>query len=973
MMNDHRKSLFAFQSNYSLLESAISIEAAISFAQEQEITNVVLADVHVLSGMVEFYQKAKNAGLLPHIGMQVRLDGLKFLIIAKTNKGLDSLIALSAYINQKTFDSEQLTRFLTDVILVIEDATDDFLQASKQRPGVDCYIQSNSQLAKHASDLGFALLNLPIVNCLTIEAQEVINVLHAIDTNSEITSIGLHVHREQFVAALHDYPVVLSKPTVHLDLTTMHLPAFTMDNVQDNFQFIKQLCDKGIKKRYGLQLRPAHLERLAYELDIIQTMGFIDYFLIIWDVMRFARQQDIIIGPGRGSAVGSIVAYVLGITMIDPLAYDLLFERFLNIERKSLPDIDIDIEDSRRNEIILYIREKYGAEHVANIGTFGTFGARSAIRDVAKVYGMPATKITQVIKHIKQPALTIQENIAMNAQLQQVLNQNADVAQVVRIAQAIEGYPRHTSMHAAGIILTSEPITSYVPTIEVEQGVFVTQLAMGPAEALGLLKIDFLGLRNLSIIRRISNYIMEADSRVVDFIAQIPEDDVQTFKMLTTGETTGIFQLESSGMRRVLRKFQVTTFMDIAVILSLYRPGPMQFIDEYIARKNNNKPYKVEIPVVAEILKSTYGIMVYQEQVMQIAQSVGGMTLAEADIFRRAMGKKDKALLEQQKIQFMQGAQANNIASSAAEQLFEEIMAFANYGFNKSHAIAYAKISYQMAYLKTHYPAYFMTELINSVLNNETKMYAYILEANRFGIKILPPDVQKSMAAFTVEGSHAIRMGLLAIKGLGKITIETIITNRTQKMYTGLGDFLMRNEVKAVNSANVLQLANGYAFNAFSKNQKAVHTFLQTHEEGRKFQGIAISDEIPQRMDDYTLIQRRQFEIEAFGFSLYAHPLIGYPVNVASLQNPTHKAEKYIVIIDSIKEITTKQGKKMAFIRVSDINEQAELIVFPDTYVQYQPFIQEHKIVEILMRGQRNQQGELTRNTIKVSPFLLKK
>jgi len=960
-----------FKSSYSLLKSTITIEQMLNHAKTQQEKAIVIADENVLFGAIEFFQKSQAQNIIAHIGMQLLQPDIDVLIIAKNQNGYDWLKLLSSKINSYDYvfiDSLTLFQGIHDVIIIINNLAEPTFDFINQIASVDVYVQKLELFSLQNDISNLPEVNYPIINCLNVNDKLTLNTLAAISENTTINLLS-KVPQAVIYQKSENIIALLEQVTVIFDFTQHFLPTFSND-VSANQQLFASLCRKGIKKRYGDNLTNRHIERLQYEMQVISEMGFIDYFLIIWDVMRFARKADIIIGPGRGSAVGSIVAYVLGITKIDPLTYNLLFERFLNKDRKTLPDIDIDVEDTRRNEILKYLREKYGREYVANILTFGTFGAKSAVRDVAKAHGLENNKITQLSKQIKDSFANIEDNIKKNSSLRTIVESHTDIAHVIEIARLIEKMPRHTSTHAAGVILTKEPLENYLATIELDPGLLLTQATMHECEHIGLLKIDFLGLRNLTIIRQIAQSVAPTISCNEFIETQIPDNDKATFELLSKGETTGIFQLESRGMRQVLKQFTIEKFIDIASVLALYRPGPMQFIPEYIARKNTDKIYDNPINETKEILNATYGIMVYQEQIMEIAQKVGQMNLNEADNFRRAIAKKDKKLLELQRQQFISGATANKIEQEISQQLFDDIIAFANYGFNKSHAVAYAKIAYQMAYLKTHYLAVFMVGLINSVTHNEKKVFDYLQESTRLGLKILPLDINKSEKYYTVEQDKCIRIGLIAVKGLGRISIDHILTTRKEAEFANMANFLTRTDAKIINESLLYQLNKGYAFSCFSKNQRAVEKYIEVHEMGRKFQSsiVQIMAEIPQDVEDYSLEEREEFEKNAYGYVYFAHPLLKYPPNEFSLYNPPKSTVNYFVVIDKVKVINTKTNKQMAFIVIRDMQEQVEAVVFPEAFLQYQLFLQPNRVVKILLRFQKNDQreNEITRNVIKI-------
>ncbi|GBU10578.1 DNA polymerase III alpha subunit DnaE [Erysipelotrichaceae bacterium] len=956
--------IVAFKSNFSLLESSISLDKMLDYAQEEGISHLIITDTNMMSGVIEFYHRAKVKNIIPYIGLNLVLADIEITLIAQCHSGYQALLLLSSRANsyQSQADFSAFLPDIHDLILIVKKAETADILALIEQPNIQIFLDDGLNLDTIPT-IFLDSISFPIANCLSVQQKHINEILAAIKHGQSITSmfdyedviLPTDIINERFQT------ILLSK-NITLNFQEHFLPAFAGTVSQKQALFLN-LCTKGAKKRYGEHFSTIHKQRLAYEITVIQKMGFVDYFLIIWDVMKFAKKEDIIIGPGRGSAVGSIVSYVLGITKIDPLRYGLIFERFLNIERNSLPDIDIDVEDSRRAELIQYLRQKYGKDHVTQILTFGTFGARSAVRDVAKAYGLEQQKITALTKQLKNSQISIVENIKENPKLAEILKLHADFSQIFKIASEIEGFPRHTSIHAAGVILTSDVITRHLATIETEKDIFLTQATMENCERVGLLKMDFLGLRNLSIIRRIAVQVDPTLSAGTFIETKIFDDDPQTFSLLCLGATTGIFQLESPGMRRVLQKVRITEFSDIATILSLYRPGPMQFIDEYADRKNNGKKYTAITPQMESILDDTFGIIIYQEQIMEIVQVLAGMSFSQADTFRRAISKKDRILLDKQYLTFSEGTLKNNISPVQSDAIFSEIVTFANYGFNKSHALAYAKISYQMAFLKTHYPAYFMCELINSVLANELKVASYLKEAMQLGLQILPPDVTISNSMYTVESHKHIRMGLASIKGLGSVTIKQLLAQRSIRQFSGFGDFLTRSDGKLAHDALISQLIYGYAFNRFSKNQKALENHFALHKMGIKFQGnlIQITDAIDTNFEDYLLIERMENEIKAFGFAQFAHPLSEYPANNPKIDTIDIRYIDAIVLIEKIKVITTKTKKEMAFLTVSDRENQIEIIAFPEVYTKIEVFLRPKRVASIRIRIQTNAQAGTSR------------
>ncbi|MGL5042820.1 MAG: DNA polymerase III subunit alpha [Culicoidibacterales bacterium] len=961
------KEIIAFQSVYSLLQSTITIPMMIEYAAKMNCSRLLIADINNMSGVIEFYDRCEANKIKPYIGLQCHYQENIITCIAKSKEAYTSLNRVCSQLNAtiKLADIE-IFSLLEDVVCIVEQARIEVINSIKVNEKNEVFFSQTAD-CRNTNQSEAKIIPFMIINHLEQKDGYTLEMLHAIDRRVEVTNLVDYTPLNLVGSKKTVLPLLQDKYPKIFDFSQQHLPLY-QGTVAQKQQLFKTLCNKGLEKRYGAKINKTHIERLAEETSVIVEMGFIDYFLIIWDVMKFARNEDIIIGPGRGSAVGSIVSFVLGITKIDPLEHQLLFERFLNKDRKTLPDIDIDVEDARRIEIIEYLKVKYSIAHVVQIGTFGTFGAKSAIRDCAKACGYPPDKTAQLVKQIIFSQKTIRQNIAENPVIEKMMTLHHEIAQIIKLAETIEGFPRHFSTHAAGVLLTNQPITNHLATIEIEQNVLVTQATMKYCEQIGLLKIDFLGLRNLSVIRNVAKKI-EPNKAIVTFIEQdIQLQDSKTYKLLEMAETAGIFQLESKGMRQILKKFQIKSFDDITTVISLYRPGPMQFIDEYIERKNNNKPYTDIMPETHEVLKSTYGIMVYQEQIMKIVQVVGQMSLADADTFRRAIAKKNLTLLTAQKQKFLRGAERQNISPENAQKVFAEIIAFANYGFNKSHAVAYAQIAYQMAYLKANHPAVFLTELINSVINNEKKVYLYLQEALRLGLKILPPDIIKSAGKYKAEGQNQIRMGLNSIKGIGKITVEQILRERSVAMFTGIGDFLGRLEGNLVNKDIVLQLVFAYAFHRFSKNQRALLRYVEIHEQGARFQGeiIKLSNEIHRDIDDFSLEERMTQEQKAFGFSLFANPLLKYPPNKESLNETDKNYETFIVMVDSIKEITTKTKQKMAFIAISDLKETTECIMFPNAFEKYSIFVKPQKTLKIALKFQHGKNGEKTKSIEKV-------
>src|SRR3989338_3792932 len=560
---------------------------------------------------------------------------------------------------------------------------------------------------------------------------------------------------------------VAGRCNLELDFSKVHLPRYEPPEGKTKEEYLRSLSETGLKEKFP-QSTAAIKERLEHELEIIKSRGFVSYFLIVWDFIHYAKNQGIPVGPGRGSAAGSLVSYLLGITDIDPLRYGLLFERFLNPERLGLTDIDIDFCYEGRQEVIDYVTKKYGQENVAQIITFGTMQARAVVRDVGRVMGMAYADVDRIAKIIPpDPSSTLKDALKSEEELSNLYKNDPQITKLIDTALSLEGLNRHASVHAAGVVIADKPLDNYMPLFKTGDGQITTGFSMNVLEKIGLLKVDFLGLRNLTVIDQSAKIVKERQGKVVD-IENIPLDDQKTYKLLSLAQTFGVFQLESSGMRDLLKKLQPEYFEDLIALLALYRPGPIGsgLLDDFMQRKHNRVPIKYDHKKLEGILKETYGIMVYQEQIMQIVSSLAGFTLAQADILRRAMSKKIPEVMEQQRKNFVLGCAKNEISESVAEKIFDQIEYFSGYGFNKSHSAAYALISYRTAYLKAHFPIEFMTALLNSERDNTDKIVEYVNEAGRMGIKILPPDINESDALFKVIDNNTIRFGLLAVKNI---------------------------------------------------------------------------------------------------------------------------------------------------------------------------------------------------------------
>ncbi|HHY39569.1 MAG TPA: DNA polymerase III subunit alpha, partial [Clostridia bacterium] len=791
--------------------------------------------------------------------------------------------------------------------------------------------------------------------------------------------------------ALKNSVEIAERCNVEFEFGKHKLPKYDLPEGEDAASYLRRLCLENLHKRYP---RPSDevMKRLDYELDVITRMGYPGYFLIVWDFIRYAKSKGIPVGPGRGSAAGSLVAYVLGITDIDPLKYGLLFERFLNPDRVTLPDMDIDFCVERRQEVIEYVIGKYGADSVAQIITFGTMAARAVIRDVGRALGMPYSEVDKIAKMVPfQIGMTLDRALEMVPDLRSAYAERQEVKELVDLARALEGLPRHASVHAAGVVISAHPLIDQVPLQRMPDGVVVTQFPMETLEELGLLKMDFLGLRTLTLIHKAVSMINETlpEEKQLD-LKEVPLDDRRTYDLLKRGDTLGIFQLESGWVSDFLKEMGPRVFEDIIATVALCRPGPMEHIPEYLA--NRKKGAKYPHPSLEPFLRDTYGIMIYQEQIIQVAAAVAGFSLSQADLLRRAVAKKKKEILDEQRAAFLEGCRKNGLDDVSANSIYDLIMKFANYGFNRSHAAAYALVAYRTAYLKANYPVQFMAALMTSVMNSSDKVAVYVNEAKKMGIEVLPPDVNSSRAEFTVvtdeKGAQSIRFGLLAVKNVGKGTIDAIVKEReAHGRFKSLRDFCERVSADALNKRVLESLIKCGAFDSLGKKRAQLLAVLdrtlevaqqvqRTRSEGqisffdlgsfgmvsgnspRSFQDTAlgfdaVGDELPD-VKEFSARELLAMEKELLGLYVSGHPLAEYEQAITELTDtairdlPGYKDGSSVMIAGVItggKRINTKAGEPMAFVTIEDLTGSVEVVVFPKVFQKRKDLIETDKVV----------------------------
>ncbi|TWL67525.1 DNA polymerase III subunit alpha [Bacillus licheniformis] len=996
-------------SGYSLLNSAASVEDLTAKAKELGYSAMALTDDEVMYGAVEFYKSCKKRGIKPIIGLTASVltdekEQLSYplVLLAKTNKGYQNLLKISSVLQSKSktgIKEKWLKSYHEGLIALttggtshveallkeglIEEAKDaalrclsifgegSFYLSYQPYKGDPLLSERILELSEHT---GIPIAATGDVRYIEKEDAAAYTCLKAIKAgeklNEDMKAEGdlhlelkppaemLDIYRDR-PDALENTVKIADRCQVDLSLGQTRLPKYPAPSGKNADDYLAELCFLGLKKRFEAAPKE-YVERLKYELKVIRDMAFSDYFLIVWDFMKFAHDNGIITGPGRGSAAGSLVAYTLFITDVDPLKHKLLFERFLNPERISMPDIDIDFPDTRRDEVIQYVKNKYGALHVAQITTFGTLAAKAALRDVGRVMGISPKEADQLAKLIpSKPGVTLKEARALSPELDKRLNGSKKLQDIFKTAQKIEGLPRHTSIHAAGVVLSEEPLTNIIPVQEGHGGVYLTQYSMGYLEDLGLLKMDFLGLRNLTLIESIKTLIEKSERVTIDFSA-IPYDDEQTFKLLTEGDTTGIFQLESAGMRNVLKRLKPSSLEDIVAVNALYRPGPMENIPLYIERKHGRVPVSYPHEDLADILKDTYGVIVYQEQIMMIASRMAGFRLGEADLLRRAVGKKNKEILDTERNHFISGCLKKGYSVQAANEVYDLIVKFANYGFNRSHAVAYSMIGYQLAYLKAHYPLYFMCGLLTSAIGNEEKLAQYIYEAKGKGLNVLGPSINKSGYPFVVENG-ALRYSLRAVKGVGIAAVKEIYRARKEKPFADLFDFCVRTSVKSVNRKTIEALIFAGAMDEFGENRATLLASVDVALEHAELfagdndqlgffldEGLTIKPKYAET-EEMPLVDLLAHEKETLGIYFSDHPLSVHrkkldragALPIIQLLASGRKKAALGGLLTRMKTIRTKTGQTMAFLELSDESGEMEAVVFPEQFRQLSPILEE--------------------------------
>lgn len=1017
---------------YSLLDGANRIQPLVNKALSMGMPALAITDHGVMSGAIEFYQACLDAGIKPIIGCEVyvaprkrtdrdpRKDSSAFhlLLLAQNPTGYKNLIRLSTIASLEGFyykprvDHEVLQQYSEGLIATSGCLSSEVCIALIQRDydkalriagfyrdlfGKENYfieLQDHGLseqkairegLIKLSRELGVPLICTNDVHYLSAEDARAHDVLLCVQTGKTIHdedrlrygSNEFYLKSpEQMAQLFPDHPEALENTLriaemvdLRLEFGRVHLPEPDLPPEYTAIQYLAHLAREGMKQRYN-PVTPQVEQRLAYELDVIDRTGFAPYFLIVRDFAQFARDRGIFFGV-RGSAAGSMVSYCIGITDIDPIDYGLTFERFLNPERVQMPDIDMDFEDTRRDEVIRYVTEKYGQDRVAQIGTFGTLGAKQAVRDVGRALGIPAQTVDQIARLIPVgPKVTIDSALRDSPELQALIENAPHLQELIEIAKRLEGVARHMSTHAAGVVISRDPLSEHVPLVRVGDGPPVTQYDMGSLEKIGLLKMDFLGLTNLTILAKTLKNIELTRGEHID-LRSIPLDDHKTYEMLGQGDTTGVFQLESQGMRRNISELKPGDVRELAAMVALYRPGPMDHIPQYIRSKLGLQEIIYPHPRLEPILKETYGVIVYQDQVLQIVQALAGFTLGQADILRRAMGKKKAEDMEKMRSKFIEGAVRNGIDEEQAKELFGLIEPFAGYAFNKAHAVCYAMVAYQTAYLKANYPVEYFAALMAAHCDNQNRVVRYVEECRRRNIQVLPPDINRSDVDFTVENG-AIRFGLGAIKNVGKAAVEVILRARAQRPFTSLFDFCVRilEQQSNFGKSTVETLIQAGAFQSlvpnrnkllsaledtWSASQRAVHNrrigqeslFADSlvHEVGEP--PLPNVPELPHE-------QILAFEKDLLGVYLADHPLRSLQTHMMQMsvtscnhlkEMPDGAQVRIAGVITAVRALRTKRGDRMAVITIEDLTGTMSATVFPTVHEKYQSLLTKDSLV----------------------------
>ena len=929
----------------SLLSSLIKETDLVEYALKNNLTSLTITDNNMY-GVMDFYHLCLKNNIKPIVGLEVEIENVKIVLYCKNYDGYQNLISLSTKMSEDLITIDILKEKSSNLICIVpfnsmslyEMLEDIYVDIFK---GYTNYLERNKLEGKN-------LIYINEVLCLDKKDIDYLKYLESIKSGIPVSEIELNKNdcyirndiKNEYPEDLENNKYITNNCNLKIEKNSNLLPVYDCPNNLSSYDYLKKLCIDGMKKVFGSTAPKIYIDRLKYELDIINKMGFCNYFLVVWDYVKYAKENDILVGPGRGSAAGSLVSYLLNITTIDPIKYNLLFERFLNPERVTMPDIDIDFEYTKREDVVEYCINKYGIKKVAPIITFGTLGAKQAVRDVGRGLNI-SVKSIDVLCNLIDSKLTLIENYKQNKKIKDYLDINQNFKKLYKIASRIEGIKRHTSIHAAGIVMSNCNLDTIIPLDKSHGTFYTTGYSMDYLEELGLLKMDFLALRNLSLIKDVLKEIPDLT------FEKIPMNDKKAINIFTTVNTSGIFQFESQGMMNFLRKFKPDSFEDVVASIALFRPGPMNNIDSYIKRKNGKEKIDYIDPSLEGILKPTYGIIIYQEQIMQIANVMAGYSFGEADILRRAMSKKKEEVMIAEKDKFIKRSIKRGYSKDISEKVYSLILKFASYGFNRAHSVAYSVIAYKMAYLKSHYPYLFMNSLLTMNIGSETKIKEYIYECKLNNINILSPNINESMDTFKVEG-NSIRYPLTGIKSVGVNVINSILEERSKGNFKDIYDFINRCYGKSVNRKTIESLIFAGCFDLFGYNRNTLYSNLDNLINYGEIGGILENDEslkpVITKVEEFNKKDLLLKELSVFGFYLNGHPILDYKIkypNLASISNLSMYFDKNIttiIYVDRIKEISTKNNEKMVFITGSDELNTVDIVLFPRVYNKYNDF-----------------------------------
>lgn len=1003
------------QTGFSFNGSMIDIERLVAVAKKEGFSALGIADLNNMYGAIKFYQACKKEEIIPLLGLQCFVDsedysGLPIVMYALSNQGYSNLIQISSKqaIEKEPLKMKDLSPFQEGVAFVLltthgpiysalmdEDfslATGIHLQCKRLLKNVYLGLDANDfgvemKVIPHLESVGKTII-MNQVNYMDKTDRHASKILRSILSEQKKIDDGLFNGEDNdyefkssetlnklystYTSAIDNTLNLIKECNVNIDFSSIYLPKFPIEKDYTAKDYLKALATKGLEirlrnKRKLKVDKKSYIHRLEEELNIINKMGYEDYFLIVWDFVLYAKKKKILVGPGRGSAAGSLVAYVLGIVDIDPLDFDLYFERFLNPERITMPDIDLDFPDDRREEVIQYVASKYGHDHVVSIITFGTFQGKSALRDTARILNVPETVVSEITSYIGEANNSIDEFVNTHEKQYSNLMQNKEIAFLFEIASKFVGLPRLVSTHPAGIIITDQPITKYSPIQSGLAGMYQTQYEASDLENIGLLKIDFLGLRNLSTIQNVLNLIQENTKEEID-IYKIPYDDPKTFELLKHVDTLGVFQLESTGMMNLLREMQIEEFEDISTCIALFRPGPMESIPSFLSRRNKKEKVSFLHEDLKPILESTEGIIVYQEQIMKIANVFAGYSLGEADVLRRAVSKKKEAVLQEERAKFIASCLKNHRDEVVSNQIYDLIVKFANYGFNKSHSVVYSLVAYWMAYLKANYPTFFMAELLDSSIGSQRATNDYIKECRKLGITVLPPDINLSEKHYRFENKN-IRYPYLGVKNIGSIVADKLEVSKGDRPFTSFLDFMRR--ATDVNSRVVESMVMIGMFDQFNltkrtmiENIKQITAFLSIPQMAKE------EDFVFLKYDEYDFETLQKAEKELIGFNLRFHPMTQYlPLlennNIDTVTDAWNRKDgnmKFLGALLRLKVINTKNGDEMAFLTFEDQFTQIECVLFNNDFTRYKSILEKEQLY--LIKGRKEERNHKTQVVI---------